>query len=78
MPAKIDGYRAVDTICIPAGHYRAEEGSEHFLFMVYGPRRQGDNRGLNQGQPGRAPFLTPFPGSRKNLKPAGWDISHMR
>lgn len=28
----VDGYMQVNTICLPAGHYRVEEGSEHFLF----------------------------------------------
>jgi glycerol-1-phosphate dehydrogenase [NAD(P)+] len=28
----VDGYIGVNTICLPRGHYRAEEGSEHFLF----------------------------------------------
>jgi glycerol-1-phosphate dehydrogenase [NAD(P)+] len=28
----VEGYIAVNQICLPRGHYRAEEGSEHFLF----------------------------------------------
>lgn len=28
----VEGYMRVNTICLPAGHYRVEEGSEHFLF----------------------------------------------
>lgn len=28
----VDSYLRVNTICLPAGHYRVEEGSEHFLF----------------------------------------------
>jgi glycerol-1-phosphate dehydrogenase [NAD(P)+] len=28
----VDGYIAVNQLCLPRGHYRAEEGSEHFLF----------------------------------------------
>jgi len=28
----VEGYMGVNTICLPAGHYRTEEGSEHFLF----------------------------------------------
>ena len=28
----VDGYMKVNTICLPADHYRVEEGSEHFLF----------------------------------------------
>jgi len=30
--AIVEGYMTVNTICLPAGHYRIEEGSEHFLF----------------------------------------------
>ncbi|MFO0945155.1 MAG: iron-containing alcohol dehydrogenase [Planctomycetota bacterium] len=28
----VDGYMRMNTICLPAGHYRVEEGSEHYLF----------------------------------------------
>jgi glycerol dehydrogenase-like iron-containing ADH family enzyme len=28
----VEGYMAMNRICVPAGHYRIEEGSEHFLF----------------------------------------------
>ncbi len=28
----VEGYMRVNTICLPRGHYRVEEGSEHFLF----------------------------------------------
>ena len=28
----VNGYMRVNTICLPADHYRVEEGSEHFLF----------------------------------------------
>jgi len=28
----VEGYMRVNTICLPAGHYRVEEGSEHYLF----------------------------------------------
>ena len=28
----VEGYMAVNAICLPAGHYRVEEGSEHYLF----------------------------------------------
>jgi glycerol-1-phosphate dehydrogenase [NAD(P)+] len=28
----VEGYMSVNTICLPAGHYRVEEGSEHYLF----------------------------------------------
>lgn len=32
LQAIVDGYLRVNTICLPADHYRAEEGSEHYLF----------------------------------------------
>lgn len=32
LQAIVDGYMQVNTICLPANHYRVEEGSEHFLF----------------------------------------------
>jgi glycerol-1-phosphate dehydrogenase [NAD(P)+] len=32
LQAIVDGYMKVNTLCLPAGHYRVEEGSEHFLF----------------------------------------------
>jgi glycerol-1-phosphate dehydrogenase [NAD(P)+] len=32
LMAIVEGYMSVNTICLPAGHYRIEEGSEHFLF----------------------------------------------
>lgn len=32
LQAIVDGYMQVNTICLPADHYRVEEGSEHFLF----------------------------------------------
>jgi len=32
LQAIVDGYMQVNTICLPAGHYRVEEGSEHYLF----------------------------------------------
>jgi glycerol dehydrogenase-like iron-containing ADH family enzyme len=32
LQAIVDGYLRVNTICLPAGHYRVEEGSEHYLF----------------------------------------------
>ncbi len=32
LMAIVEGYLSVNTICLPAGHYRIEEGSEHFLF----------------------------------------------
>ena len=34
------GYLRVNTICLPAGHYRVEEGSEHFLFHELEERLQ--------------------------------------
>lgn len=32
LRAIVEGYMCVNTICLPAHHYRVEEGSEHFLF----------------------------------------------
>ncbi len=32
LQAIVDGYLLINTVCLPAGHYRTEEGSEHFLF----------------------------------------------
>jgi glycerol-1-phosphate dehydrogenase [NAD(P)+] len=32
LRAIVEGYMRVNTICLPAGHYRVEEGSEHYLF----------------------------------------------
>ncbi len=32
LQAIVDGYMKVNQICLPAGHYRVEEGSEHYLF----------------------------------------------
>lgn len=32
LRAIVEGYLHVNTICLPAGHYRVEEGSEHYLF----------------------------------------------
>ena len=32
LQAIVDGYMRVNTLCLPAGHYRVEEGSEHYLF----------------------------------------------
>ncbi|MEQ9379302.1 MAG: iron-containing alcohol dehydrogenase [Pirellulales bacterium] len=32
LQAIVDGYMAINTICLPAGHYRVEEGSEHYIF----------------------------------------------
>ena len=30
----VEGYMRINTICLPAGHYRVEEGSEHYLFYA--------------------------------------------
>lgn len=32
LRAIVEGYMRVNAICLPAGHYRVEEGSEHYLF----------------------------------------------
>ncbi len=32
MRAIVEGYMALNAICLPQGHYRVEEGSEHYLF----------------------------------------------
>lgn len=32
LQAIVDGYLRINTICLPAGHYRVEEGSEHYVF----------------------------------------------
>ncbi|MBX9791328.1 MAG: iron-containing alcohol dehydrogenase [Pirellulales bacterium] len=32
LQAIVDGYLLINTVCLPAGHYRTEEGSEHYLF----------------------------------------------
>ena len=32
LRAIVEGYMKLNTICLPAGHYRVEEGSEHYLF----------------------------------------------
>jgi len=32
LTSLIEGYMQLNTICLPAGHYRVEEGSEHYLF----------------------------------------------
>jgi len=36
----VEGYMRLNTICLPAGHYRVEEGSEHFLFYELEERLQ--------------------------------------
>jgi len=40
LQAIVDGYMRVNTICLPAGHYRVEEGSEHYLFYELEERLQ--------------------------------------
>ncbi|MBX7165241.1 MAG: iron-containing alcohol dehydrogenase [Pirellulales bacterium] len=32
LQAIVDAYLRINTICLPADHYRVEEGSEHFVF----------------------------------------------
>ena len=34
IDAIVNGYMEVNSICIPAGHYRMEEGSEHLHLPV--------------------------------------------
>lgn len=34
LGAIVEGYMRVNTICLPADHYRVEEGSEHYLFYA--------------------------------------------
>lgn len=40
LQAIVDGYLRINTICLPAGHYRVEEGSEHYLFYELEERLQ--------------------------------------
>jgi glycerol-1-phosphate dehydrogenase [NAD(P)+] len=40
LRAIVEGYMRVNTICLPAGHYRVEEGSEHYLFYELEERLQ--------------------------------------
>ena len=40
LTAIVEGYMRMNTICLPAGHYRVEEGSEHFLFYELEERLQ--------------------------------------
>lgn len=40
LQAIVDGYMKVNTICLPAKHYRVEEGSEHYLFYELEERLQ--------------------------------------
>lgn len=32
LQAIVDGYLRINELCLPVGHYRVEEGSEHYLF----------------------------------------------
>lgn len=32
LQALVDGYLRINAVCLPAGHYRIEEGSEHYVF----------------------------------------------
>lgn len=34
MKLLVESYMRINTICLPAGHYRVEEGSEHYLFYA--------------------------------------------
>ena len=40
LMAIVEGYMTMNTICLPAGHYRVEEGSEHYLFYELEERLQ--------------------------------------
>jgi len=40
LMAIVEGYMTMNTICLPVGHYRIEEGSEHFLFYELEERLQ--------------------------------------
>ncbi len=40
LQAIVDGYLRINTICLPAGHYRVEEGSEHYVFYELEERLQ--------------------------------------
>ena len=40
LRAIVEGYMKLNTICLPAGHYRVEEGSEHYLFYELEERLQ--------------------------------------
>ena len=39
-PRALLGCIYMNTICLPAGHYRVEEGSEHYLFYAIEKRLQ--------------------------------------
>ena len=34
IAAIVDGYLNINKVCLPAGHYRTEEGSEHYVFYA--------------------------------------------
>jgi glycerol-1-phosphate dehydrogenase [NAD(P)+] len=40
LQAIVEGYMKLNTLCLPAGHYRIEEGSEHYLFYELEERLQ--------------------------------------
>ena len=40
IEAIVNGYMEVNSICIPARHYRVEEGSEHYLFYAMEKKHQ--------------------------------------
>lgn len=40
IDAIVEGYMYLNTICLPAGHFRIEEGSEHYLFYELEERLQ--------------------------------------
>ncbi len=40
LQAIVDAYMRINTICLSAGHYRVEEGSEHYLFYELEERLQ--------------------------------------
>lgn len=40
LQAIVDGYMRLNTVCLPNGHYRIEEGSEHYLFYELEERLQ--------------------------------------
>ena len=40
LTAIVQGYMKMNTICLPPGHFRVEEGSEHFLFYDLEERLQ--------------------------------------
>ena len=40
LQAIVNGYMRMNTVCLPNGHYRIEEGSEHYLFYELEERLQ--------------------------------------